>query len=164
MGINLAAVKDGLVVELIYTLCLDEGEELDSCEEHEAIQFIHGSSGLVQGFTNAVYGLKVGEEKDFVVPPELGYGEHDPDANVWVSLTAFPEGMNPEVGMDLRIDTGDDEVQEASIAEITDEEVLQEMSTLRISRRRLPWLIIALIGQLTAAFILSITSLGYVCS
>jgi len=41
------------------------------------------------------------------------------------------------------------------MAGITDEEVLQEMSTLRISRRRLPWLLIALIGQLTAAFILS---------
>ena len=125
---SLAAVKNGLVVEMVYTLCLDGGEELDSCEEHEAIQFIQGAGGLVEGFTTAVNGLKVGEEKDFVVTPELGYGLHDPDASMLVPMSAFPEGMNPEVGMELRVDTGEDGVKEASVAEVTDEGVLLDLN------------------------------------
>ena len=125
---NLIAVRDGLLVELIYTLCLDDGEELDSCEEHEAIQFIQGSSGLVKGFTEAVNGLKVGEEKDFVVPPALGYGEHDPEANMWVPEESFPEDFKPEVGMELRVDTGDGEVRDASVAEVSDEGVLLDLN------------------------------------
>jgi FKBP-type peptidyl-prolyl cis-trans isomerase SlyD len=125
---NLVAVKDGLVVEMIYTLCLDDGEELDSCEEHEAIQFIQGNSGLVQGFTDAIYGLKVGEEKDFVVPPELGYGEHNPEASTWVSVESFPEGFDPQVGMELRVDLGDGEIKDASVAEVVEEGILLDLN------------------------------------
>ena len=125
---NQASVQDGVVVELVYTLCLDDGEQLDSCEEHEAIQFIQGSSGLVSGFTEAVYGLKVGEEKDFVVPPELGYGEHNPEATLWAALDAFPDGITPEIGMEVDVDTGDGEIQCASIAEITDDAVLLDLN------------------------------------
>jgi FKBP-type peptidyl-prolyl cis-trans isomerase SlyD len=125
---NLAAVQDGVVVELVYTLCLDDGEQLDSCEEHEAIQFIQGSSGLVRGFTDAVYGLKVGEEKDFIVSPEMGYGEHDPEATMWADRDAFPEGMPLEIGMEVNVDTGEGEIQSASIAEITDEAVLLDLN------------------------------------
>jgi magnesium transporter len=41
------------------------------------------------------------------------------------------------------------------MAGIADEEVLQEKSTFRISRLRLPWLIIAFIGQIFAALLMS---------
>ena len=41
------------------------------------------------------------------------------------------------------------------MAGITDEEVLQETSSFRISRSRLPWLVIAFIGELVSAFIMS---------
>jgi len=41
------------------------------------------------------------------------------------------------------------------MAGISDEEILQETSTFRITRNRLPWLIIAFLGQLMAAMVLS---------
>lgn len=41
------------------------------------------------------------------------------------------------------------------MAGITDEEVLQENSTLRISRLRMPWLLVAFFGELVSAYILS---------
>jgi FKBP-type peptidyl-prolyl cis-trans isomerase SlyD len=125
---KLATVQDGVVVELVYTLCLDDGEQLDACEEHEAIQFIQGSSGLVKGFTDAVYGLKAGEEKDFIVPPEMGYGAHDPEATMWAAMDGFPDGMTPEIGMEVDVDTGDGELIYASIAEITDDAVLLDLN------------------------------------
>ncbi len=41
------------------------------------------------------------------------------------------------------------------MAGIADEEILQETSTLRITKNRLPWLIVAFIGQLLAALVIS---------
>jgi magnesium transporter len=41
------------------------------------------------------------------------------------------------------------------MAGITDEEILQETSTLRITKNRLPWLIVAFVGQLLAALVIS---------
>ncbi len=41
------------------------------------------------------------------------------------------------------------------MAGITEDVVVQEMSPFRISRSRLPWLIVAFVGQLVAAFVLS---------
>lgn len=128
MAKQLTKVEDGLVVGMIYTLCLDDGEMIDSCEEHEALEFIQGASGLVEGFTNAVYGLQIGEEKDFIVPPELGYGDYDPEDNVLVPVSAFPEGMNPEKGMEINMQTEDDGVRTAMIEEINDEGVLLDFN------------------------------------
>jgi len=41
------------------------------------------------------------------------------------------------------------------MAGISDEEILQEMSAFKISRTRMPWLVIAFVGQLVAALTLS---------
>jgi magnesium transporter len=41
------------------------------------------------------------------------------------------------------------------MAGIADEEILQEMSTFRISRVRLPWLIVGFIGQIISALVMS---------
>ena len=41
------------------------------------------------------------------------------------------------------------------MAGISDEEILQESSAFRITKNRLPWLIVAFVGQLIAAFVLS---------
>ncbi len=60
----------------------------------------------------------------------------------------------------ITIDDVMDVVQEEAnedmqrMAGISDEEVLQETSTLRISRNRLPWLFIAFLGEMVSAFIM----------
>lgn len=72
MSKELTTVKDGLVVGLDYTLRLDDGEVLDSSVGQEPLAFIQGAGGLVEGFAQAIYGLKISEEKAFVVPPEQG--------------------------------------------------------------------------------------------
>ncbi len=128
MAKQLTKVEDGLVVAMTYTLCLDDGEPIDSCDEHEALEFIQGTSGLVEGFTTAIAGLQIGEEKDFTVPPELGYGEYDPEDNVLVPLTAFPDDMNPVLGMELNVQTEDDEVRAATVEEINEDGVLLDFN------------------------------------
>ncbi|MDZ7723196.1 MAG: magnesium transporter [candidate division KSB1 bacterium] len=55
--------------------------------------------------------------------------------------------------VDVLQDEANEDIQR--MAGISDEEILQETSPLRISRNRLPWLIIAFFGQICAALILS---------
>ncbi|MDF1514482.1 MAG: FKBP-type peptidyl-prolyl cis-trans isomerase [Anaerolineae bacterium] len=128
MAAEVTSVKDGVVVELVYTLCLETGEFVDSCEEHEALTFIQGSSGLVDGFTEAIYGLKAGEEKEFTVPPELGYGEFDPEAHFLVPLDAFPDGEEPKIGAYYNVETEEGDIQEALVEDITDEGALLDFN------------------------------------
>ncbi|MBN2411193.1 magnesium transporter [candidate division KSB1 bacterium] len=70
------------------------------------------------------------------------------------------DSMNRLVGR-ITIDDIVDVLQEEAnedirrMAGITDEEVLQETSSFRISKNRLPWLVIAFIGELVSAYIMS---------
>jgi FKBP-type peptidyl-prolyl cis-trans isomerase SlyD len=128
VAIDLTTVKNGLVVGLDYTLRLEDGEVLDSSEGREPLEFIQGAGGLVEGFANAVYGLKIGEEKDFVVSPEQGYGAYDPEANMLVPASAFPAGTKPEVGMQLHVRGNDGGAQAATVAEISDRGVLLDLN------------------------------------
>ena len=127
MANDLTMVRNGLVVGMDYILRLDDGEVIDSSEGREPLAFIQGTGGLVEGFASAIYGLKIGEEKDFVVTPEQGYGTYDPDANMLVPATAFPDGMNPEVGMLLHVQ-GEDGVKAATVAEISERGVLLDLN------------------------------------
>jgi FKBP-type peptidyl-prolyl cis-trans isomerase SlyD len=72
--------------------------------------------------------MKVGEEREFVVPPELGYGKHDPEASMLVPHDAFPDDMHPEVDMELRVETKGGKVRDASVAEVSDEGVLLDLN------------------------------------
>ena len=128
MAKELTTVQDGLVVGLDYTLRLDDGEVLDSSEGKEPLAFIQGAGGLVEGFANAIYGLKIGEEKAFVVPPEQGYGTYDAEATTLVPATAFPAGMVPEKGLKLNVQIQDGSVRTATIAEVGDEGVLLDLN------------------------------------
>ena len=47
---------------------------------------------------------------------------------MWVPEESFPEDFKPEVGMELRVDTGDGEVRDASVAEVSDEGVLLDLN------------------------------------
>ncbi len=77
-------------------------------------------------------------------------------------LSAIPvvDSHNRLVGR-ITIDDIVDVLQEEAnediqrMAGISDEEILQESSAFRITKNRLPWLIVAFVGQLIAAFVLS---------
>ena len=67
-------VEKGDTVSLHYTGTLDSGEEFDSSEGRSPFGFTAGSGDVIAGFDKAVLGMKIGEEKDFRIPPEEAYG------------------------------------------------------------------------------------------
>ncbi len=102
------AIQDNLVVTLDYKLIVEE-EMLESTEDGEPIVFIQGIGQIIPGLENALYGMKVGDQKTVVIPPEEGYGEYDPESTQEATKDEFSEEVPLDVGtfLDLEDDEGD---------------------------------------------------------
>jgi len=101
-------VQDNLVVTLDYKLIAEE-EMLESTEDGEPIVFIQGIGQIIPGLENALYGMKVGDQKTVVIPPEEAYGEYDPESTQEAKKDEFSEEVPLDVGtfLDLEDDEGD---------------------------------------------------------
>lgn len=95
-------VADDVVVSLAYKLTVD-GEVLDDSGAEDALLFLQGHRNIIPGLESQLTGMKVGESKTVVVPPETGYGEVDKDAIDEIPVSEFPEEVTPEVGMELEV-------------------------------------------------------------
>lgn len=106
---QLTTVVDDVIVTLEYTLTVD-GEVVDTSEEEGPIEFIQGQGQVVEGLERALYGMKVGERKELVVPPAEGYGEHDPNAIADIPKSEFPDEipLQPDVELQLTNQEGDE--------------------------------------------------------
>ncbi len=87
------------VVEIHYTLKNDGGEVLDSSDGSEPLMYLHGTHGLIQGLENELQGKKVGDKFKAVIPPELAYGEIDPDLIHSIDKSMFRGVDKIEPGM-----------------------------------------------------------------
>jgi peptidylprolyl isomerase len=91
----------GDMVAVHYTGTLSDGTVFDSSREREPLEFTVGAGMMIKGFDNAVNGMKVGETKTVTLPPEEAYGEHRDDLVMVAGIDELPEGVTPEVGMQL---------------------------------------------------------------
>jgi FKBP-type peptidyl-prolyl cis-trans isomerase SlyD len=122
-------VADDMVVQLDYTLTLSNGEIYDSSDETGPLEYIQGQGLIISGLEEALYGMAVGDEKDVVVTPDVGYGEYDPEAVQTLPRDVFPAEMELEPGMpiDLYDEDADEEI-EAFIAEVDDDGVVVDFN------------------------------------
>jgi len=99
---NPQAVADDVVVSMAYTLTVD-GEVLDEADEKDALQFLQGHRNIISGLESQLAGMKVGESKTVKVSPEGGYGLRDEESVDEIPLSESPQGVKPEVGMELEV-------------------------------------------------------------
>ena len=71
------AAKLGDTVSVTYTGKLADGTVFDSNVGKEEFSFVLGAHNVIPGFENGILGMKVGEKKTLVIPPEEGYGPND---------------------------------------------------------------------------------------
>ncbi len=67
-------VVDGSRVKVEYIARLADGTIVDKSEKNEPLEFTVGSGDMIEGFDEAVRGMKLNEEKIVRVPPEKAYG------------------------------------------------------------------------------------------
>jgi peptidylprolyl isomerase len=72
-----AEAKSGDKVTVQYVgVGYDSGEEFDaSWNRNEPFPFTLGASEVIPGWDQGVEGMKVGGQRELIIPPELAYGE-----------------------------------------------------------------------------------------
>lgn len=67
--------KKGETVSVHYTGWTPDGTKFDSSrDKHQPFEFKIGGGQVIQGWEQGVEGMKVGEKRKLVIPPDLGYG------------------------------------------------------------------------------------------
>ncbi|HEU4754347.1 MAG TPA: FKBP-type peptidyl-prolyl cis-trans isomerase [Armatimonadota bacterium] len=71
-----ATAKSGQTVTVHYTGWLkSNGQKFDSSKDHgQPFSFGLGGGQVIKGWDEGVAGMKVGEKRQLIIPPALGYG------------------------------------------------------------------------------------------
>lgn len=92
-------IAEKAVVSIHYTLTDDAGKVLDSSQGREPLAYLHGAGNIVPGLERALEGRQTGDSFNVDVPPEQGYGPHNPSLIQNVPLAAFQGVEKIEPGM-----------------------------------------------------------------
>ena len=90
-------ISKNSAVTFHYHLTSPSGDVIDSSRGGEPLAYIHGHGNLVEGVEEALLGMTTGETTTAIVPPEKGYGTRNPNLDVRVPITAFPEEVRSQV-------------------------------------------------------------------
>ncbi len=107
-----------------YTGTLTDETVFDSSREREPIEFTVGAGQMIKGFDKAVDGMSIGDSKKVNIPAEEAYGPSVDEAIFPVPKKDLPEGMEPQVGMQLEARQEDGRSQVLVVLEVKEEEVI----------------------------------------
>ena len=115
--------KNGDRVRVHYTGRLEGGQVFDTSREGEPLEFTVGADNIIQGFSEAVRGMRVGESKTVEVAPDDAYGPRRDGL-----ITSIPRGqtqfpVEPQVGMRFGLPLEDGGQLEVVVTEVTDTHV-----------------------------------------
>ena len=115
--------KSGDTVHIHYTGTLDDGTTFDSSAGRDPLSFELGSGQVIAGFDKAVDGMAVGDSKSVRIEPEDAYGERHEQAVQQVPMSALPEEIKPEVGMQLQSQSPDGQIMQLTVTEVADDSI-----------------------------------------
>jgi FKBP-type peptidyl-prolyl cis-trans isomerase 2 len=116
--------KSGDTVKVHYSGRLTDGTTFDSSEGRDPLEFKVGNGDVIKGFDDGVNGMSVGEKKTLHIPADEAYGPKDENRVVEFPRTNFPPDLEPEVGMQLNMSSGQGQVFPVTIVEVSDEVVI----------------------------------------
>lgn len=100
-------VKEGDRVQVHYTGTLADDTEFDSSSGGDPLEFTVGEGEVIPGFEKAVVGMSPGDEKETQIPVADAYGERNEELVLDVARSELPEDLDPDIGDQLRMRTGD---------------------------------------------------------
>ena len=72
-------IENRKVVSFHYTLTNQDGEQLESSRDKQAMSYLHGARNIIPGLESAMTGREVGDEFQVTVEPAQAYGERNPE-------------------------------------------------------------------------------------
>jgi len=112
--------KDGDIVQVHYTLTLQDGAVFDTSVGGEPLEFTLGKGDVIPGFEKAVLGMKVGESKTITIPANDAYGPRRDDLILVINREELPTGLNPEVGQQLQMTGADGGTSIVTVTDVSD--------------------------------------------
>lgn len=100
-------VKQGDRVQVHYTGKLEDDTEFDSSAGGDPLEFTVGAGDVLPSFEEAVIGMSPGDEIEAEIAASDGYGERREDLVMNVGRSDLPEDLDPAIGDQLRMRTGD---------------------------------------------------------
>lgn len=90
-------IQTGSRVELHFSVSLEDGKEIDNTRHREApVSLVIGDGNLLEGFENALMGLRAGDRRTIFLTPDKAFGEWNPDNVHRMSTVQF--SPRPEIG------------------------------------------------------------------
>ena len=117
-------VKKGDVVKVHYTGKLTNGEQFDSSNGRDPLEFTVGAGQMIKGFDAAMPGMNVGEKKTINIVAADAYGEKDDTAIIEFPKENIPAEMKLEPGMQLQLRNEAGQPFPVTVTEIKDEVVV----------------------------------------
>lgn len=120
-------LKNDMVGLLAYTLTVD-GEVVETVDRENPIEYLHGAQNIVEGLEAALEGKQAGDTFEVTVAPEQGYGEYLEDDIEAIPASEFEDLDELQVGMELEMVDEDGDIVEATIMEITPDQVVLDFN------------------------------------
>ena len=92
-------IESSTRVTLNFSLTLETGEEVDSNFGGDPVSFVMGDGSLLPGFERRLIGMRAGDEAEFRIPPEEGFGEPQDDNLQSIPRADFDSDTPLEPGM-----------------------------------------------------------------
>ena len=92
-------IESNTRVTLNFSLALETGEEVDSNFGGDPVSFVMGDGSLLPGFERRLLGMRPGDEAEFRIPPDEGFGEPQDDNIQSIPRTDFDAEAPLEPGM-----------------------------------------------------------------
>ena len=100
-------IAKNTVAKIDYTLTDPNGQVIDSSQGREPLAYLHGASNIIPGLESALEGKAAGDVVNVTVPPEQGYGAHDPKLVQPVPRSNFQGVADIQPGMQFEARTPD---------------------------------------------------------
>ena len=97
----MSTAKSGDTVKVHYTGTLNDGNEFDSSQGREPLEFTLGAGNVIAGFDEAITGMSAGEAKTVIIPSDQAYGPRHDQLMENVPREAMPADLELEQGMVL---------------------------------------------------------------
>ena len=122
-------VGPGKSITLHFSLRTEDGKEIDSTFEKSAPTFVFGDGNLLPGFEEAMVGLTVGESThSFMIPPEKGFGAHQPENVQEFDRSVFDKNLELLEGMVISFEDASKAELPGVIKSIGDDKVVVDFN------------------------------------
>ena len=120
---TLLPVGEGTQVTLHFALKLDSGEVVDSTFEGDPATFTVGDGNLLDGFEKALFGLTAGTKETFIIEPEQGFGQPNPNNIQSFSSDQFDQNVDLKPGLMLSFADAQNTELPGVVVSVEDEEI-----------------------------------------